>query len=269
MLCEHSIVVKDRFGYCLRVPCGQCLACKLNKVRQLCGRAILELKGSKNGYFITLTFSETNNKGYLQKKDLQDFFKRLRRRLCFRYIACGEYGSKGHRPHYHAIIFTQDSIDYIKFTEFVQSCWTDGFVQVGFATDESIRYVAGYVLKKESLSKEIDEFRLCSRRPGIGVPEWVHMCKDTVDSWKKNLRTGTLTMPSIISLSKEYPVDRHLQAIWQEISGQKKSTLGQICQDLKQRPEIDPVLREMKRTELGKRVAYRHKQKLINIKEKL
>lgn len=269
MICEHTMLVKNKQGYCLRVPCGQCLACKLNKVRQLCGRAILELKGSKYGYFITLTFNQENCTGYLQKKDLQDFFKRLRKRLHFRYIACGEYGSQGHRPHYHAIIFTQDSIDYIKFTEIVQSCWSFGFVQVGFASDESIRYVAGYVLKKESMSKEIDEFRLCSRRPGIGVPEWIHLCKDTVSEWKNNLCSGVLRMPSIISGDKDYPVDRHLQAIWQEISGQGPSSLAQIVQDFTIRPEKDPVLREMKRTEFGKRIAYRHKQKLINKKEKL
>ena len=45
---------------------------------------------------------------YLVKKDLQNFFKRLRKNnpeLSFRYFAIAEYGGKYNRAHYHVVFF--------------------------------------------------------------------------------------------------------------------------------------------------------------------
>ena len=47
------------------------------------------------------------------KKEGIDFIKRLRARVGapIRYFACGEYGDKFSRPHYHVIFFTDGGVD--------------------------------------------------------------------------------------------------------------------------------------------------------------
>ena len=76
-------------------------------------RVIHELAGYKDAVFLTLTYSDDHlpDNGSLVVADLQKFFKRLRkqyakRNTCIklRYYACGEYGDRHGRPHYHAIV---------------------------------------------------------------------------------------------------------------------------------------------------------------------
>ena len=61
--------------------------------------------------FLTLTYDEANlpRHGQLLKRDLQLFFKRLRKLMGpFRYVACGEYGDLRRRPHFHVALFGVD-----------------------------------------------------------------------------------------------------------------------------------------------------------------
>lgn len=96
------------------IPCGRCIGCRLSHAKQWSDRAALELQYHNSNLFLTLTYSDdfvpTNevydketgefkyNSLTLRKKDLQDFWKRLRK-YCdkkgekIRYLACGEYGS--------------------------------------------------------------------------------------------------------------------------------------------------------------------------------
>lgn len=69
---------------------------------------------------LTLTYDTGHlpQNGSLVKKDLTDFWKRLRYRLRrdkkvtdLKYFACGEYGDNYGRPHYHAILFGWDFPD--------------------------------------------------------------------------------------------------------------------------------------------------------------
>ena len=46
-----------------------------------------------------------NNPIILKKSDFQKFIKRLRKDYDIKYFACGEYGDKTLRPHFHAILF--------------------------------------------------------------------------------------------------------------------------------------------------------------------
>lgn len=139
----------------------------------------LEYLVSKTGLFVTLTYADENlpyapsGRSSLCKKDFQDFMKRLRKELHphkIRYFACGEYGSKTERPHYHAIIFGIDE----SFSELVASKWPHGMVACGTCTADSIQYVAGYCLKKlvdvRKGDERVPEFILTSRNPGLGVP---------------------------------------------------------------------------------------------------
>ena len=101
----------------INIPCGKCDGCRLDYARQWADRCMLEAKYHDKNSFITLTYNDDNipvaeNGNYtLVKKDFQDFMKRLRESIGdvkIRYYACGEYGSKSLRPHYHAIIFGYD-----------------------------------------------------------------------------------------------------------------------------------------------------------------
>ena len=167
--------------YSIQVPCGKCLECKLAMANEWAGRCQIEAKNWIHNYFITLTYDEKNlpvnklNQKTLKKKDFQNFMKRLRKATKgektwvnpvtgkteqpIRYFACGEYGEKTKRPHYHAIIFNL-SIPDLKFykktkqgnklynSDFLQKIWTKGFVVIGLADYASCAYTARYVQKK-------------------------------------------------------------------------------------------------------------------------
>ena len=112
----------------------------------------MELCSWSDACFLTLTYDSEHlpvDAG-LHKRDLQLFFKRLRKDLAesdrsMKYYACGEYGDKFGRPHYHVIAF---GVNGLKDADLVRSCWPSGEVYIGSAAPESIGYVAGYVQKK-------------------------------------------------------------------------------------------------------------------------
>jgi len=138
----------------MNVPCGRCAACKVAHSREWAVRLLHQLDeyGGK-GLFVTLTYSEENKpiNGSLDKDALTKFFKRLRKNLNrkeeLKYFACGEYGEKNDRPHYHAIILNI-GIDDI---EIVKKSWKLGLVHAGTVTVQSCKYVGNYIQKKQSL----------------------------------------------------------------------------------------------------------------------
>lgn len=120
--------------------------------------------------FLTLTYDDENipDGGNLRPRDLQLFWKRLRNRIPekIRYFACGEYGEKSLRPHYHAIVY---NTDFVELDYFSRQIWDYGFIYSVPATPETASYVAGYVTKKISKFQDFrlePEFIRCSR--GIG-----------------------------------------------------------------------------------------------------
>ena len=95
------------------VPCGRCMGCRLEKSRQWAVRCVHEAKFYEDNCFVTLTYAPEHlpKDGSLNRKHVQDFIKRLRRRLDDRKIRvfyCGEYGDKLRRPHYHLCLFNCD-----------------------------------------------------------------------------------------------------------------------------------------------------------------
>lgn len=126
-----------------QIPCGKCIACRLETARQTAVRCVHEASLYEKNSFITLTYSDENLKSNkLVYKDFQNFVKKLRshiwdeklkelfpnantreyRRQLFKestkqfqndikekirisIFATGEYGDKNKRPHWHAIIF--------------------------------------------------------------------------------------------------------------------------------------------------------------------
>lgn len=123
----------------------------------------------------------------LVKSDLQAFIGGLKKVVNFRYFACGEYGGKGGRPHYHMIIFLDSLDDFDAFDMRYSSdmshvssmvicrLWRFGFhnvqTNVNFAT---LRYVAKYMQKARLSDFSADfqkPFLLMSHKPYIGMRE--------------------------------------------------------------------------------------------------
>lgn len=201
-------------------PCGSCIGCRLETARQWAMRCTHEASLHEKNCFITLTYNNDHLPagGTLVKRDLQLFFKRLRKSYGtdrIRYYACGEYGDRLSRPHYHACVFGIDFEDKEVFnrgrvsyyqnrfktgttntvyvSERLRDIWRNGFVTVGELTFESAGYVARYCTKKITGKKAKDhygektpEFALMSRKPGIGA-DWLK--KFTTDVYPKDFTT--------------------------------------------------------------------------------
>lgn len=184
---EFPIIKNSKYPV-IRIPCGQCIGCRLDRSKDWAARCVLEASSHDSNCFITLTFNDyflpADNS--ICKRDIQLFMKRLRKKYGagIRFFACGEYGELLERPHYHAILFGFDFPDKIPFSvrdgntyyisESLMSLWPYGFSTIGQVTFESCAYVARYVCKKITGDKAVEhykgrepEFLLMSRKPGI------------------------------------------------------------------------------------------------------
>lgn len=169
---KRSLVFNVEKALChvpVKVPCGRCIGCRLDRSLSWAVRCVHEASLHDENCFITLTFDGCHvGDGSLHVRDFQNFLKRLRQFVSprkFRFFHCGEYGSKLGRPHHHACIFGYDfpdkklwsrrSTGNVYTSEILAKLWPYGFSTVGAVTMESAAYVARYVLKK--WSKDYDE----------------------------------------------------------------------------------------------------------------
>lgn len=163
----------------IQLPCGKCDSCIQTRSKTWAARCVLESKQYKDNCFITLTYDQEHYPGKLVKRDLQLFFKRLRKKYGddIKYFACGEYGSITHRAHYHAIVFNWKPEDLRpicpgKYTGaysksyILDGIWKNGITEIGEVSFQSCAYVARYCLKKLKNNVDKDEFVLMSK--GIG-----------------------------------------------------------------------------------------------------
>lgn len=161
-------------GSPIKIPCGGCVGCRLERSRQWAVRLLHESQLHVYRWFLTLTYSDAYlpPDGGLVKRDYQLFLKRLRKarpNLPIQYFLVGEYGETNpvtkivdgglYRPHYHAIIFGVDFPDMRQHTQneagdplFVSAeldaLWGMGDCYIGAVTSQSIGYVARYSMKK-------------------------------------------------------------------------------------------------------------------------
>ncbi|QCQ85113.1 replication initiator protein [Blackfly microvirus SF02] len=184
----------------IKLPCGQCVGCRLERSRQWAIRCMHEASLHAQNIFITLTYSDQAlpADGSLQLRDWQLFMKKLRKKYGskIRFFHCGEYGEKLGRPHYHAIIFNFDFADkkpwkktkqgHLTYrSQSLEELWTHGYSEIGSVSFESAAYVARYIMKKINGDQADDhyakidpatgqifnlkpEYITMSRRPGIG-----------------------------------------------------------------------------------------------------
>jgi len=191
---------RSRLQLPLKLPCGQCIGCRLDRSRQWALRCVHEASLYENNCFLTLTFDDENlpSPPSLDVRIFQLFMKRLRKKYGskIRFFHCGEYGETFGRPHYHAIIFNHDFADKVPFkisagqplftSPSLSDLWPMGFASIGSVSFESAAYVARYCLKKvtgdfaDEYYERVDprtgevyqakpEYTTMSRRPGIAA----------------------------------------------------------------------------------------------------
>lgn len=167
------------------VPCGKCPMCLKRRAKEWSFRLKEELKVATSAAFLTLTYQSPplsfNGEATLRKKHVQDFLKRLRKARPvdgIRYYACGEYGTRFQRPHYHMILYNLN-LQKLKHPTWLLEKWlagnqdesVKGFIHIGNVQMASIHYVTGYMQKgKFEPQHELDdrdpEFSLMSKNLG-------------------------------------------------------------------------------------------------------
>lgn len=169
-----ALVIKYPDG--LEVPCGKCMACRISKRREWSMRLLHELDYHNGSMFLTLTYKDDKlpDNRSLRKRDLQLFLKRLRKLLGERrikYFACGEYGEKTQRPHYHLILFGVSLNDTDKQCVKLSWPYSDWTVKeicqgaFGLVEPFSVAYVAGYIDKKYTGDMADEEYTNKNREP--------------------------------------------------------------------------------------------------------
>lgn len=176
----------------LPFPCGKCLACREQSAKVWRLRCELEYLCHQSAAFVTLTYSNEHLPDYntLVPSHLSSFLKRLRKSLDYkiRYFACGEYGTKRGRPHYHLIIFGLKKEDFSKVRDnwhYADLSKYSRAVDVQEAGIDSLGYVAGYVGKKLPASYYYSDlreppFHRCSL--GLGLAGYFKMQGDNFSS---------------------------------------------------------------------------------------
>jgi len=144
----------------IKTPCGKCPECVQQRIGQLVSRCQIEFDISKVGYFVTLTYNDKNVPldfvddepvMTLSKKDIQDFFKRLKINLGragyndkFSYFYTSEYGMRetdNKRPHYHFMMFPKCDVSVDILGDFINEAWFKGFVEISPIIDKQIHYI--------------------------------------------------------------------------------------------------------------------------------
>lgn len=184
MLCPNPITFKKwkklEQGYImLTVPCGSCAACKESKRLDWAVR-LREHAKYYPSCFVTLTYTDEhlplgyNDIPIVVKKDLQNYFKRLRKEISqkIKYFAVGEYGTYTYRPHYHVMFFNVKSEDYKKIAD----TWNYGTAIFREFTMSRAMYIAKYhIIKTQYPVGATRPFMLCSK--GIGA-EYINRMKE-------------------------------------------------------------------------------------------
>lgn len=200
-------------GQRLYLPCNTCLGCRMSAAKAWALRCQLELQRHNAATFTTLTYDEEHKPVTLDRRHLQNAFKKLRHsRGPFRFFASGEYGETTKRPHYHAILF--GVAEHERHT--IEEAWGQGQTYNTNVTPARIAYTAGYTSKKvnerylarhhERVDPDTGEvytwqppFIQMSRRPGLGSHARQH-----VQSWRR----------FAIYNGQHIPVPKYLHEAW-------------------------------------------------------
>lgn len=170
----------------MRLPCGKCIGCRLERARQWGVRCLHEKKCWQDNSYVTLTYNDEflpsryvvdydihgvpKYSGSVCLRDVQLFLKRLRfaRKSSesnpVRFFLGAEYGDDNGRPHYHALLFNVGFPDkrFFSVNKRGEPLYTSaelsgywsvdgrslGHCTVGEVTFDSAVYCAKYALKR-------------------------------------------------------------------------------------------------------------------------
>lgn len=197
-MCLYPIKItacpKDGEPHRATVCCGRCMECVRQKSVEWAFRIMHEAAQYKSNCFLTLTYNNENlPSNGVERREVQLFIKRLRKALSpqkLRFFACGEYGKKFGRPHYHLIIFGwypddtfyhgMDGKTKLYRSPLLERVWQKGFSSVAKVEYETALYCAKYMNKWQydilvrrkandrDFIKPNKPFVQMSNRPGVG-----------------------------------------------------------------------------------------------------
>lgn len=230
MPCPNVWLKKEKSGLMNVVPCGYCTSCRIAKMQEWKLRMLMESEYHNDACFVTLTYNEdsisrlprskleimSSNGIYprfsLDFEHLALFFKRLRKDIDqpIKYYACGEYGDKFKRPHFHAIIYglgvNENTRRLLK--DNWRYCDEDRFNGVrsglAFADPDSMLYVSSYVRKKlvGRMAKE--------NYYDVGLEPPDSRCSQGIGyQWYEDNRDKVLRDLCITYQGKKYPIPRY------------------------------------------------------------
>lgn len=192
MACITPFCKDDKaLGIRITVPCGKCPHCLKRRASGWAFRLQQQGKIAWSAMFITLTLDtkhvQITKNGFmtLDKKDLQNFFKRLRYAFedaedhpPLKYYAVGEYGGHYKRPHYHIILFNATPASVHAAWRFpprdgsTKEATDAGAIYYGTVSGASIGYTLKYMCKEKTIpmhrnDDRLPEFSLMSK--GLGA----------------------------------------------------------------------------------------------------
>lgn len=208
----------------LKVPCGHCVGCHLDRSRAWAFRCLHEASLHEVNEFVTLTYDDDHlpELGSLDYSHFQQFMRRLRLAIGIldvtlwqwlpRYFVAGEYGEKNARPHFHALLFgcsfpdrvlhrTSNSGSPLYSSWLLKELWPHGEALTGAVTAESAAYVARYCMKKipkgsshaafeKHYASRVPEMVRMSLKPGIGQQWYGKYWSDVYPDGRVVMRGG-------------------------------------------------------------------------------
>jgi len=208
MPCQSPLSIQTKFGP-IQVNCKQCLNCRISRQSALTLKCLMEFQTTLSAEFWTLTYADAPEKGGYQ--DISNFLRRYRRwnqkqgnNVPIRYLACGEYGNKSGRFHYHCLLYNgvarPSNLSLTKL-------WPHGFVHIGSVTPASIRYTARYTLKFAAKGQEA--VANWSKNPPLGsdgIRQLATYMRNRGDKLENN------QIPTYLTIEKSsYTIDKTLR----------------------------------------------------------
>lgn len=249
------------------VPCGRCIGCRLEHSRQWAIRISHEAALHVHSSFLTLTYNPEHvpRDGSLNKRDIQLFFKRLRKAgYEFRYYQCGEYGEQFGRPHHHVCIFGLDfSFDRVYYkrisgnryykSDTLNKIWGLGDCVITDLTFETAAYTARYCTKKitgdvaaDHYKGKLPEYATMSRKTGIGKEYYQRFKSDIIVGDSVIIRKDVIVKPAKY-YDKLYDLEDTIK--FKEV---KKKREQQVLEKEVEDPRRRAVKEEIKRHKLSK-----------------
>lgn len=232
--------------------------CRINNKRNWTCRILLESFFHLESIFVTLTYNDQcvpideDGVPTLDPADLRIWIAKFRKAYsgehgALRFFACGEYGDKTQRPHYHVILFGAS----LSAEPMIAETWSRdgkslGFTQVGEMNATRAAYIASYTTKKMTkqgdsrLGKRHPEFARMSMRNGIGYPAVGWLAK-TMSS-----KEGIAAMAVYGDVWNSVRIDGKIWPLSNYLRRKLRDALG-VSQDARERAEqLVPYYGEIK-----------------------